>query len=51
MISHILRRPRLAGPLPHDPAFARNDSEKTSFPLQPGLDADALDPVLDEISQ
>ena len=27
MISHIHRRPRLAGPLPHDPAFVRNDSK------------------------
>ena len=48
MISHIHRRPRMAGPLPHDPAFARKDFEKSEFPLQPDLDTDAQ--VLDEIS-
>jgi hypothetical protein len=35
--------------LPHDPAFARNDVEKSAFPLQPDLDADVQ--ALDEISQ
>jgi polyisoprenyl-phosphate glycosyltransferase len=48
MISHIHRRPRLPGPLPHDPAFARDDLEKSPFPLQPDLDADAQ--ALEEIS-
>jgi polyisoprenyl-phosphate glycosyltransferase len=48
MISHIHRRPRLPGPLPHDPAFARDGLEKSPFPLQPDLDADAQ--ALEEIS-
>lgn len=48
MISHIHRRPRLAGPLPHDPAFDRDDFEKSPFPLQPDLDADTQ--VLGEIA-
>ena len=48
MISHIHRRPRLAGPLPHDPAFDRDDFEKSEFPLQPDPDADAQ--VLGEIA-
>jgi polyisoprenyl-phosphate glycosyltransferase len=49
MISHIQRRPRLAGPVPQDPAFARNNLEKSPFPLQPDIDADAQ--ALDEISR
>jgi glycosyltransferase involved in cell wall biosynthesis len=51
MISHIHRRPRLAGPLPHDPAFVRNDPGKSAFPLQPDPDADADNRVLDELSR
>jgi hypothetical protein len=43
----------LAGPLPHDPAFVRNDLEKST--LQPDMDADMdADPgeqVLDEIGR
>ena len=49
MISHIHRRPRLPGPLPQDPAFVRNDLEKST--LQPEMDADAGDQVLDEIGR
>jgi polyisoprenyl-phosphate glycosyltransferase len=49
MISHIHRRPRLAGPLPHDPAFVRNDFEKST--LQPDMDADPGEQVLDEIGR
>jgi hypothetical protein len=39
----------LPGPLPHDPAFVRNDFENST--LQPELDADAGDEVLDEIGR
>jgi hypothetical protein len=52
LISHIHRRPRLPGPLPHDRAHNRRDPDKSSFKQSRSASgAEEHDQLLDEISQ